>query len=205
MQENTDRPLFSRRVAILSLTVIVLLIETLNSGVSRAVAGLAQPLPAPKTASKSLVSARYLASLTTPAPRSFSEVGTLTFTTPTPSPTAAPSPSPTAKPAAIRVILASVPASPVADTIREFARQYRLDPEKLVRIAFCESGLNPAADSGTYAGIFQFHSSTWASNRRAMGLDPDPALRYDTREAARTAAFKMSRDGYGAWPVCGKR
>ena len=205
MQENTDRSLFSRRVAILSLTVIVLLIETLNSGVSKAVAGLAQPLPAPKTASKSLVSARYLASLTTPAPRSFSEVGTLTFTTPTPSPTAAPAPSPTVKPAAIRVILASVPVSPVADTIREFARQYRLDPEKLVRIAFCESGFNPAADSGPYAGIFQFHPATWVSNRKAMGLETDPSLRYDAREAARTAAFKMSRDGFSAWPVCGKR
>jgi hypothetical protein len=38
-----------------------------------------------------------------------------------------------------------------------------------------------------------------------MGENPDPFLRYHPEEAAKTAAFKMSRDGFGAWPVCGRK
>lgn len=91
--------------------------------------------------------------------------------------------------------------------IQQYAGEYGLSADKLRAIGFCESGLRPEAlsSNGLYGGIFQFVSSTWVSNRNAMGLDPDPNLRFNAEENIRTAAFKMSRDGYGAWPVCGKR
>jgi hypothetical protein len=36
-----------------------------------------------------------------------------------------------------------------------------------------------------------------------MGLNPDPELRFNAEEAIKTTAYKISRDGTGAWPVCG--
>jgi hypothetical protein len=52
--------------------------------------------------------------------------------------------------------------------------------------------------------MFQFLASTWSANRNSMGLDPNPELRFDAQESIKTTAFKISRDGVGAWPVCGR-
>lgn len=93
-------------------------------------------------------------------------------------------------------------ANDVYDLIQTYANQYNADPYKMIAIAHCESGLRSNAVNGPFAGVYQFLSSTWQSNRRAMGLDPDPGLRYSIEESIKTAAFKMGRDGYGAWPVC---
>lgn len=88
-----------------------------------------------------------------------------------------------------------------------YGAQYGVSATMLKHIAICESGLRPEALSrnGLYGGLFQFVSSTWSSNRKAMGEDPDPALRFNAEEAIKTAAFKISRDGVGAWPVCGRK
>jgi hypothetical protein len=72
----------------------------------------------------------------------------------------------------------------------------------MIGIAKCESGFRENAVNGPYAGIYQFVSGTWISNRRAMGLDENLELRYNAEESVKTAAFKMNRDGFGAWPVC---
>lgn len=93
----------------------------------------------------------------------------------------------------------------VADVIVRYANQFKVNPSIMLSIASCESGLRPNAANGPYAGIFQFNSSTWISNRRAMGLPTDPALRNNPEEAAKTAAFKMARDGFGAWPACSRK
>lgn len=90
----------------------------------------------------------------------------------------------------------------MASLYTRFGAEYGIPADTLARIAACESGHNPGAINGPYGGLFQFHSNTWASNRRAMGLDANPDLRFNAEEAVRTAAFKMSRDGTGAWPVC---
>lgn len=89
--------------------------------------------------------------------------------------------------------------------IDRYAAEYGADPAKMAIIAKCESGFNSSAvsPSGAYVGLFQFVAGTWISNRNAMGLDSNPALRANAEEAIKTAAFKMGRDGYGAWPVCG--
>ncbi|OGV94746.1 hypothetical protein A3A66_01970 [Microgenomates group bacterium RIFCSPLOWO2_01_FULL_46_13] len=98
-----------------------------------------------------------------------------------------------------------VPVSAWQPLFEGYGREYRVKPETLRKIAYCESRYRPEAINGPYGGLFQFMVSTWQSNRRAMGLDPDPDLRFNPEEAVRTAAFKISRDGVGAWPVCGQR
>jgi len=88
--------------------------------------------------------------------------------------------------------------------IEKYGQEYGVDPGLLKQIAACESGYRTEAANGPYGGMYQFLASTWASNRKAMGASPDPNLRFDAEEAIKTAAFKISRDGAGAWPVCGK-
>ncbi len=99
----------------------------------------------------------------------------------------------------------SVPASNYDQLFQQYAEQYGISSQMLKDIAHCESGFNAGAVNNAYGGMFQFVSSTWQSNRRAMGLDPDPNLRFNAEEAIKTAAFKMSRDGYGAWPACSRK
>lgn len=90
--------------------------------------------------------------------------------------------------------------------IDKYSAEYGVDRNAMIVIAKCESGFDPAAlGSGIYGGLYQFITGTWVSNRNAMGLDPNPDLRFNAEEAVKTAAFKMSRDGFGAWPVCGRK
>jgi hypothetical protein len=90
------------------------------------------------------------------------------------------------------------------DLFDKYGLIYGISKEKLKNIAICESGLNPKAINVFYGGLFQFSPSTWSSNRKLMGEDTDTDLRFNAEEAIKTAAFKMSRDGFGAWPHCGK-
>jgi len=103
---------------------------------------------------------------------------------------------------AVYVVHSQVAPQDVSQLIERYASEYGVNKEMMIHIAKCESGFRNTAVNGPYAGIYQFVASTWASNRRAMGLDTNPNLRYNTEEAIRTAAFKMARDGFGAWPVC---
>lgn len=74
-------------------------------------------------------------------------------------------------------------------------------PAALHAIAQCESGGNPAAvdASGTYRGLFQFDSGTWAS----VGGSGDPAAA-SSEEQYRRAALLYARSGASPWPVCGR-
>lgn len=67
-------------------------------------------------------------------------------------------------------------------------------------IATCESGRNPTAVSagGTYRGLYQFDSGTWAS----VGGSGDPAAASAAEQTYR-AALLYSRSGPSPWPVCG--
>lgn len=86
----------------------------------------------------------------------------------------------------------------------KYCGEYGLDKAIMKKIADCESHFNPQAVNGPYGGMYQFLASTWVANRQAMGLDPNPDLRFDAEESIKTAAYKISRDGTGAWPVCGR-
>ncbi len=99
----------------------------------------------------------------------------------------------------------SVPETGFDDIFAKYGEEYGVNADLLKHIAICESGMNPDAVNGPYGGIFQFHPGTWASNRRAMGLTDSESLRFNIEESIRTAAFKINRDGVGAWPVCGRK
>jgi soluble lytic murein transglycosylase-like protein len=91
------------------------------------------------------------------------------------------------------------------DLFAQYGNEYGVDPEKLKKIAYCESHYDPAAASGPYLGMYQYLASTWTSTRTAMGLNGDPALRANAEESIRTTAWKIAQGGIGAWPVCGKK
>ncbi len=138
--------------------------------------------------------------ITTPAPTS----------TPTPSPTATPTPLPTATPTPIpptptpTIVLPIITPEELEQLFNNYSQQYGVDKELLKKIAKCESGFNSNAQFLDYGGMFQFSSSSWASTRIAMAQDPNPNLRFNTDEAIKTAAFKISQGGIGAWPNCSK-
>lgn len=88
--------------------------------------------------------------------------------------------------------------------IETYGAQYRVDANILKKIASCESGFNPNALNGPYGGMYQFAAQTWINTRSQMGRDTNPDLRFDAKEAIMTAAFKISRDGTGAWANCAR-
>jgi hypothetical protein len=91
------------------------------------------------------------------------------------------------------------------DLFTRHAQTYHVNPDVLRKIAKCESNFNPnAIGSGIYGGLFQFHPSTWISERRRQGWDTSTELRFNAEESIKTAAVKISRDGTGAWPICGR-
>jgi soluble lytic murein transglycosylase-like protein len=83
-----------------------------------------------------------------------------------------------------------------------YGTEFGVSEHVLRKIAKCESTFKPQAKNGPFAGLFQFLASTWASTRKLMNLDPNPDLRFNPEEAIKTAAFKISRHGTAAWPVC---
>lgn len=127
-------------------------------------------------------------------------------------PAATATPIPTAIPTAVPTEIPSPTATPIPQPVlsagemeplfEKYASEYHIDKEDLKRIAKCESGFNSNADTGLYAGMFQFHAQTWIANRTAMGLDSNPDLRKNAEESIRTAAYKISNGGRNAWPNC---
>ena len=70
------------------------------------------------------------------------------------------------------------------------------------RVAHCESGNNWSINTGNgYQGGLQFSPSTW---RSAGGADFAPAANMASRDQQIAVAERvLSRQGRGAWPVCG--
>lgn len=123
--------------------------------------------------------------------------------TPTPSPTPTPTPTKVPLPTAIPTNTPiPLPAGDYEAYFDQYSNQYGVDKNILKKIAICESGLNPGAVNGPYGGMFQFLAQTWSSTRNEMGLDANPDLRFSAEESIKTAAFKISRGGIGAWGGC---
>jgi len=108
------------------------------------------------------------------------------------------------KPVATRPAYQTIAPQELQPLFTRYAQEYGVDADILAKIARCESHFNPQAVSGPYGGMYQYLVSTWASTRNAMGQDPNPDLRFSPEEAIETSAFKISRGGIGAWPVCGR-
>lgn len=117
--------------------------------------------------------------------------------TPTPTPTDTTTPTPTAAPAT------QPNGTDLDNWFTQYANQYHVARELLHKIAGCESHFNTNANyADMYLGMYQFGEQTWISARTAMGADPNPALRTNAEEAIKTAAYKISQGGAGAWPNC---
>ena len=80
--------------------------------------------------------------------------------------------------------------------IREAAAAHGQDPQAMIRVARCESGLNPSAvGAGIYFGLFQFVPSTFEATPYGGGDIFDP------RANANAAAWMWSEGRKGEW-VC---
>lgn len=133
--------------------------------------------------------------------------------TPTTSPTKKPTPKP---PAATPANQTSTPEPTLTPTpiptyqqsfnavelVNKYASTYGVSADILFKIGQCESHFNTNSVSGPYAGIYQFHYSTWQSIRARMNENPDPGLRTNPEESIKTAAYKISKDGTSAWANC---
>lgn len=122
--------------------------------------------------------------------------------TPTPTPKPKPTPTPTLKPTPTPTPQSSVSSEQINGFIERFAGQYGVDPNVLRYIAVCESGFNPLATNLSYAGLYQFTSSTWIKYRNLLGEDINPDLRFNAEEAVQTAAFILSLGQTYIWPSC---
>lgn len=128
--------------------------------------------------------------------------------TPTPTPTNTPTPSPTPLPTSTPTPTPERPPQPAPqhmdEWFRRYSAEYGADEQLMRKIAACESGYNTSSHNTTYdyGGMYQFAHSTWVSTRMQMGADPNPDLRFNGEEAIKTAAFKISRGGAGAWANC---
>jgi hypothetical protein len=70
----------------------------------------------------------------------------------------------------------------------------------LQAIANCESGGNPATDTGNgFYGKYQFTLQTW----QAVGGSGNPAAASEAEQDRRAAAL-YAQAGAGQWPVCGR-
>ncbi len=135
-------------------------------------------------------------------------------TTPTPSPEPTSTPKPTLVPSPTPVTV-TVTVTPIPDIVApadleplftEFANQYHVSANLLKKIADCESHFNRGVVSKNeeYMGMFQFQVDKWMNERKLMGADSNPDLRFGARESIETAAFVISREGPGPWPACSK-
>jgi hypothetical protein len=92
---------------------------------------------------------------------------------------------------------ASYSEEQVVDVIYEAADNYGQSREDMLRVARCESGLNPSAvgGGGTYHGLFQFVPSTFA------GTPYGEYDIYDPWANANAAGWMWSEGNKGNW-VC---
>lgn len=134
----------------------------------------------------------------------FSVEKTLAFNGTVPSPPPSFSPTPTSVDKPLNSTQIYISPKELEPFIEKYAGLYNVNRELMKKMAFCESSFNRFAVHGPYKGLYQFHSSTWTATRKRMGLNPDISKVFDTEEAVKTTAFKISQDGAGAWPVCGK-
>lgn len=113
---------------------------------------------------------------------------------PSPTPTITPTPTPTKTP--------PLSAGDLNSLMEKYARETSVDKNLLIKIAVCESNLNPGAVNGPYGGLYQFTEGAWRRSRVEMNANPDPNLRFDSNEAIRTAAYVIARGRSYIWPNC---
>jgi resuscitation-promoting factor RpfB len=96
----------------------------------------------------------------------------------------------------------AVHAAAVTDHIYQAAHVYGLNGDYLVRVAKCESRLNPqiVSKNGLYYGLFQFDWPTWRWMSAQSGYAGYSPL--DPEAAAQTAAWGFTHGQASHWPRC---
>jgi hypothetical protein len=91
------------------------------------------------------------------------------------------------------------PPGEIASIIRDAAAKYGVEPEQLLRIAYCESRYDPLAYNGILgaSGLFQIIPGTWRANSLPAGYAG--ASVWDPVANANVAAWMISRGGAGQW------
>jgi len=109
----------------------------------------------------------------------------------TPTPTPAPKPKPRR---AVSVPSASWPHNAVVAAIEAAAARYGVDPNWMLRIAQCESGLRPNAYNprGPYYGLYQFLMSTFLHNGGHNIWDPVDQANIAAKMLAHGQAYQWS-------------
>ena len=101
--------------------------------------------------------------------------------------------------AAVRTLRRQVLARPSVDhAIRLGAAAFGQSPDRLRRVAMCESNLTPTAQNGPYEGLFQFGTPLWSRTPFADFARSDPYA------AAFAASWAFARGMDASWPVCGR-
>lgn len=91
-------------------------------------------------------------------------------------------------------------SSEIEAIIRDAAAAHGVDPEQLLRVAYCESRFNPGAYNASGAsGLFQFMPRTWAANSVRAGYAGASA--FDPVASANVAAWMFARGQAYQW-VC---
>ena len=91
-------------------------------------------------------------------------------------------------------------SSEIEAIIRDAASAHGVNPEQLLRVAFCESRYNPGAYNASGAsGLFQFMPGTWAANSVRAGYAGASA--FDPVASANVAAWMFARGQAYQW-VC---
>jgi hypothetical protein len=88
----------------------------------------------------------------------------------------------------------------VAKVKAAIRRAWDGNDRRAIRVARCESGLNPTATSpsGTYLGLWQFSRATW---RAYGGQGNDPRKVGAGKQTA--VAYRLFQDrGWAPWPSC---
>ena len=88
----------------------------------------------------------------------------------------------------------------VKRVIRQAAARWGLSAQKMLRVAECESGLNPRAvgGGGLYLGLFQQHSGYWP--QRARSAEYAGASAFDPVANANVSAWLVVHGGgWGHW------
>lgn len=97
----------------------------------------------------------------------------------------------------------TAPSSPnsgsVADLIYYWTSVYGGDPEYHIKIARCESGLNPnsVGGRGLYLGVYQQHSKYWEARATRAGFSG--ASPFDANANVAVSIQMMRSGGYNHW------
>jgi soluble lytic murein transglycosylase-like protein len=104
-----------------------------------------------------------------------------------------------AEPAAEVAVVAARPELDVPGMITDAAGRWGLDPNQMLRVAWCESKFDPGAynRSSGASGVFQFIPRTWAWASAAVGQAQ--ASPFDAAANVEAAAWLMKTQGPRHW------